>query len=98
MSRIVPVFQIWKNFHKNNIKFRRPSTSTEPIPLGSFSEAQDISSCLDALLPVFDTDLFLFQNMKSTMINRQFQTKEEIEEYTWWNLHTFPQNNFQETF
>jgi transposase len=43
-------------------------------------------------------DFFLFPKLKSSLKGRRFQTKEEIEENSLWNLHAIPQNMFQDSF
>jgi transposase len=40
-------------------------------------------------------DIFLFPRLKSTLKGRRFQTTEEIEENSLWNLRAIPQNAFQ---
>jgi len=53
--------------------------------------------------PSYSTDLapaefFLFPNLKSSLKARRFQTVEEIEENSMWDLRAIPQNMFQDAF
>jgi hypothetical protein len=41
-------------------------------------------------------DFFLFPNFKSSLKGRRFQTVEEIEENSTWDLCAIPQNTFQD--
>jgi len=43
-------------------------------------------------------DFFLFVKLKSSLKGHRFQTVEEIEENSIWNLCTIPQNMFQDAF
>jgi len=43
-------------------------------------------------------DFFLFLNLKSSLKGHRFQTVEEVEENSIWDLHAIPQNTFQDTF
>jgi len=43
-------------------------------------------------------DFFLFLKLKSSLIGRQFQTVEEIEENSISDLRVIPQNTFQDAF
>jgi len=42
-------------------------------------------------------DFFLFRKLKSSLKGRRFQTVEEIEENSIWDLRAIPQNTFQDT-
>jgi len=43
-------------------------------------------------------EFFLFPKLKSALKGRRFQTVEEIEEISIWDLRAIPQNTFQDAF
>ena len=43
-------------------------------------------------------DFFLFQKLKPSLKGRRFQTAEETEENSLWDLRAIPQNTFQDAF
>jgi len=54
------------------------------------------------MLPYFPdlapVDFFVFPKLKSSLKGHRFQTVEEIEENSTWDLRTIPQNMFQDSF